>query len=105
MKKLNVFALIGMVFFNLIITLSVAITVYALLASAWIALVSFILSPILVLGAHVSSLQAFTFGRMLLACLLCGGSVLAVPFLARVTGMIGQLSKQYLAFNKDLIYR
>ena len=104
MKKLNLFALIGMVFFNLIITLAVAITVYALLASAWIALASFVLSPALLIGTHVLNLQAFTVSRMLLACLLCGGSLVAIPFLGRVTSLVNQLARQYITFNKDLIY-
>lgn len=45
MKKLNIFALIGMIFFNLCLSLAAFITAFSLLGALWTITLSFIGSP------------------------------------------------------------
>ena len=104
MKRINVFALIGLIFFNLVISLAVFITIYALLFAAWVSVLSFIVSPLLVIGAHLFQLQAFTLFRFALAIVLALGSAFLLPFLMRVSSTIISLTKAYLAYNLKVIY-
>lgn len=104
MRRINVMALIGIIFLNLVLILGAAITIYALLASAWIAIGSFILSPVLLIGAAVTGVQAFNIFQFILSIALAGLGFYLVPLLQRVTGIIVGLTKSYLALNLKAIY-
>lgn len=104
MRKVNIFAVVGLFFFNLVIMLGAVITIYAFLASAWIMAISFIASPALVVLAALSGLQAMTVLNLGVSILLAGLAFISLPLLKRISALIITLSKQYIDFNKDVIY-
>lgn len=104
MRKVNMFAVIGLFFFNLIVMLAAVITVYALLGSAWIVFLSFIASPALVVGAAVTGLQAMTVLNLGLSIVLAAVAFFSLPLLKRLTSIILTLTKHYIEFNRDAIY-
>lgn len=104
MRKVNIFAAIGLFFFNLIIMLGAVITIYAFLASAWIMAISFIASPALVVFAALSGLQALSILNLVLSIVLAGLAFISLPLLKRVSSLILTLSKHYINFNKDVLY-
>lgn len=104
MRKVNIFAVVGLFFFNLVIMLGAVITIYAFLASAWIMAISFIASPALVVLAALSGLQAMTVLNLGVSILLASLAFISLPLLKRISALIITLSKQYIDFNKDVIY-
>ncbi len=105
MRKVNIFAVIGLFFFNLVVMLGAVITIYALLASAWIVAISFIASPALLVLAALSGLQAMSVVNLISAILLATLAFISFPLLTRVSALILTLSRQYIDFNKTMIYR
>lgn len=104
MKKFNVFAFIGMVFFNLVIVLGLVIAAYGILFAAWVSVLAFITSPLLIIGAHFIGLQAFAWTQMGLAILLALIGSLILPALISISRLMFDLSKRYLAYNLKVIY-
>lgn len=104
MRKVNIFAAIGLVFFNLVIMLGAVITVYALLASAWIIFIAFMASPALVVGASLTGLQAMTALNLVSSIVLAGVAFISYPLLKRMSAVIFALSKHYIDFNRNAIY-
>lgn len=104
MKKINVFALIGLTFFNITIGIALFVTVYALLFSAWVTAFSFLVSPFLVIGAHVIGVQTFGIFNFILGVLLCLAALVATPFLIKVNRVITGLTSDYIKFNQDALY-
>ncbi|MBP1043796.1 DUF1700 domain-containing protein [Vagococcus sp. BWB3-3] len=105
MRKVNIFAVIGLFFFNLVVMLGAVITIYALLASAWIVAISFIASPALLVLAALSGLQAMSVVNLISSILLATLAFISFPLLTRVSALILTLSRQYIDFNKAMIYR
>lgn len=104
MKKINVFALIGLTFFNITIGIALFVTVYALLFSAWVTAFSFLVSPFLIIGAHIIGVQTFGIFNFLLGVLLCLAALLATPVLIKVSRVIKSLTFDYIKFNHDALY-
>lgn len=104
MRRVNIFSLVGVIFFNLVVMLGAAITIYALLGAAWIISGSFLISPLLIVGADVMHLQAFSGFQFALSIGLAIVGMALVPLLKQLTHIILSLSKSYVAWNLKAIY-
>ncbi|MFV0561031.1 MAG: helix-turn-helix domain-containing protein [Enterococcus sp.] len=104
MAKINWFALIGVVFFNLILFLGIAITAIALLASLWILTIAFTVSPLLFIGVTLFKLQAFTFSMLGLSFLLMIIGLVLIPVSKKATKYLFDFFVAYVKYNKKTIY-
>lgn len=103
MKK-NWFALISLIFFNLVVVMGFAIALYAIIASFWIIIGAFIISPILLVIANVTQLQDFSMFQSISSIFLCAIGLGLFPFMRKFTRLIITYSVSYIKYNKKMIY-
>ncbi|WP_107841184.1 helix-turn-helix domain-containing protein [Metasolibacillus meyeri] len=104
MKKINWFALFGVVCFNVVLFSGVAIAAIGLLIALWAITLSFVVSPLLLLGANVTGLQNFEMLQTVLSVILCGVGVVLYPFSKKVTHYLIEFFSKYVKYNQKTIY-
>ena len=102
-SKVNWAALFGLFWFNLIVALGAMITIFALVASLWIIVASFVISPGLVVGAKLLALP-ISWGQLAISGCLCVGGLLLWQPLVRLTQMAWLRFKRYLRYNQRAVY-
>ena len=102
MKKASI--VFSLLFFNVVFILGVAESVYIFIASLWIVTGSFLLSPLLLLGATLLTIQDFSVFQSIASILLFALGGLLVPVCIKATKYVGNISAKYIAYNKRLIY-
>ena len=101
--KVNWLAFISLVFFNLVFVLGLAIGLYAVLASLWIVIGSFIISPLLLFVVNILRIQEFSMFQSVSSVLLFIAGVVLIPVCQRITRFIIKLSVNYIEYNKNAI--
>ncbi|MEK3977990.1 DUF1700 domain-containing protein [Psychrobacillus sp. FSL K6-2836] len=104
MGKINYFALFGVIFFNLVLFSGVAIAVVALLFSLWTVVVSFVLSPIILVVVNQMGIQEFNIIQTILSCIILVIGIKLVPFSMKATRYMGTFFTKYIEYNKKTIY-
>lgn len=102
--KINWFALISLIFFNLVIVTGFAITLYAIVASAWIIIGAFTVSPILLVIATVTKIQDFSMFQSISSIFLCAIGLGLIPLMQKLTRLVITYSVNYIEYNKKMIY-
>ena len=104
MARINYFALFGVIIFNLVLFSGVAITLVALLFSLWTVVVSFVLSPILLVVVNQMGLQEFDIIQTILSCIILVIGIKLMPFAMKATRYTGAFFTKYIEYNKKTIY-
>lgn len=104
MGRINYFALIGVIFFNLVLFSGVAIALVALLFSFWTVVVSFVLSPIILVAVNQMGIQEFDVIQTILSCIILVIGIKLVPFAMKATRYMGAFFTNYIEYNKKIIY-
>ncbi|WP_125606944.1 helix-turn-helix domain-containing protein [Lapidilactobacillus bayanensis] len=102
-KHINYLSLIGAITFNVIIGLSVWIAILGMLLALWAIAVLFILAPLIYLGGVGVGLQAFATSILILSLVLCAVGVFLFPAAKKVTKMVLNFGKKYLAYNQKSV--
>lgn len=102
--KVNVFAVIGLIFFNLVFVLGLAISVYTIVASLWIILGAFIISPIILFVATFYNIQDFSMIQSIASVVLCSLGLALIPICQKLTRYTIDISVNYIEYNKKMIY-
>lgn len=104
-KKVNIMALIGSILFNVFLFSGIAITLILLLVSLWVLVAFMTLSPVVLIWAILSGVQAFDwFDAILSAILLPGGIKLSNCAKKWTLSLIGFFRKYY-RFNMKTIFQ
>lgn len=104
MERINYFALFGILFFNIVLFSGIAITLVALLFSLWTVVVSFVLSPILLLGVNQLGIQEFNTIQTILSFILFVVGIGLAPLAMKATRYLGAFFIKYIEYNKKAIY-
>lgn len=104
MGRINYFALFGVIFFNLFLSWGIAIVLVALLFSLWTIVVSFVLSPLILLGVNLMGLQEFDIIQTILSCIIFVVGIGLAPQAMKATRYLGVMVTKYIEFNKKAIY-
>ncbi|AEB28830.1 hypothetical protein, DUF1700 [Carnobacterium sp. 17-4] len=104
MKKFNWFALVGVLLFNLILFSAVALTAILLVFSLWLITVTFIISPILLLGANVTGVQSFSILQSFASIILCLTGIVLYPLAKKITQTLVDFFTKYVKYNKKMVY-
>lgn len=103
-KKINLFGVFGVIFFNLIVGLAVSIILLALLFSLWMITLIFTFSPVLFVIVILTKLQAFTWFTFITSLLLCALGILLYPLAHKITQQLSNIAKKYLRYNQQMMY-
>lgn len=103
--KINYLALFGVITFNLVIFLGIAITVIALLFSLWIIVLSFVASPMLLAIVNLSGIQSFDVLQTIMSFVLLLIGVLLYPFTLKASRSLYAFFVTYIQYNKKAITR
>lgn len=103
-KRVNWLALFGLAWFNLIVALGFIITVAALVFSLWVVVISFIVSPGLVIGGKLVFALPISWWQLPLAVLVCAVGVGLWQPALRVTHEAWQRFVAYLRYNQQAVY-
>ncbi|MEN1968061.1 DUF1700 domain-containing protein [Lentibacillus sp. N15] len=98
-----VWAGIGLGFFNLVIVLGPFIGLVGVVAAGWIASISFILSPLLVLLNVVIYPGTFVYFDLFFALMLCGMGLFLTMGMYYVTFYLTRVFVRYLKFNVSFV--
>lgn len=98
-----IWAAIGLGFFNLIIVLGPFIAIASLIFSGWIAGISFILSPPLVIISSILQLDSFELFELFASLALCGLGIFICRGMRNVTRLSINGLVRYLNFNVSLV--
>lgn len=104
MKKFNWFALAGVLLFNLLLVSVVALTTILLVFALWLITGTFILSPIILLGANVMGAQSFSIFQSFASILLCLAGLVLYPVAKKTTQTLVDSFKKYVKYNKKMVY-
>lgn len=104
MERINYFALFGVLFFNIVLFSGIAITLVALLFSLWTIVVSFFVSPILLLVINQMGLQKFDVIQTILSFVLFIVAIGLAPLAMKATRYLGTFFVKYVEFNRKAIY-
>jgi len=104
MKKVNVFAVVGLFFFNLIVMLGAVIATYSFLAAAWFAEIMFMMSPAILAYSYFSGQGNITSLDLVSALLFTSLSVVIFPLLKWISVQIITISKKYIELNKAAVF-
>ncbi|MGV8956236.1 XRE family transcriptional regulator [Lactococcus lactis] len=104
-RKIDFLGLFGVIIFNLILGLSLAITVFALLFSLWTITLAFIVSPLIFLTVILLKLQNFAWIQLILSFILCGIGFCLYPIAKKISLLLFNFGKEYIKYNKKSIYR
>lgn len=104
MERINYFALFGVIFFNIVIFLGAAITLVSLLFSLWAIVVSFVLSPIILIGVNQMDLQEFDIIQTISSGILFIIGIGLAPLAMKATRYLGAFFIKYIQYNKKVIY-
>ncbi|MHC5251077.1 helix-turn-helix domain-containing protein [Listeria kieliensis] len=104
MKKVNWLALIGILFFNVLLFSSVAIVAIALVITFWAVTFIFILAPILYVGVTIAGWQDFEILQLLLSFVLMLIGWLWYPLTKKITRFFLEFFIKYIKFNQKTIY-
>lgn len=96
-------AVIGLGFFNLTIVLGPFIALIGILASGWIAGVSFTVSPLFALLNALIYPDTFQLFELFLSIAFCGFGLLMVTGMFYVTRSLSKLFIKYLKYNVNLV--
>ncbi|WP_249871492.1 HAAS signaling domain-containing protein [Oceanobacillus saliphilus] len=94
-----VWAVIGLGFFNLIIVLGPFIALAAIILSGWIAGISFIVSPVIVMINTIIYPEVFNFYNLFFSIALAGLGLLITIGMYYVTRTVTRWFVRYLKFN------
>lgn len=103
MKK-NWYAFIALIFFNLVFVLGIGISIYAMLASLWLIMGAFLLSPFLLFATNFLGIQHFSFYQTIASFGLFIVGTALIPFCRRATNYLLEVTQKYINFNKKLVY-
>ncbi|WP_110926544.1 DUF1700 domain-containing protein [Bacillus massiliglaciei] len=98
-----IWAVIGLGFFNLVIVLGPAIALASLIFSGWVAGISFVVSPLLVLLDAITHPQAFEFFNLFVSLAICGIGYFIILGMIFLTKLIVKGFVRYLQFNVNLV--
>lgn len=104
MGKINYFALIGVILFNLVLFLGIATALVAVWFSFWTIVVSFVLAPIILLGVNLMGIQKFDMIKTILSCLLFVIGIGLAPLAIKATQYLRFFFTKYMEYNKKVIY-
>ena len=104
MERMNYFALFGVIFFNLVVFSGFALTIAGLLFSLWTIVVSFILSPFILLVVNQLGIQKFELLQTILSCILFIIGIRLAPLAMKATRYLGVLLNKYIELNKRAVY-
>ncbi len=104
MERINYFALFGVIIFNLVLFSGFAITLVSLLFSLWIIVVSFVLSPILLLIVNQIGLQEYDIMQTILSCVVLIIGVGLAPLAMKATRYLVTFFIKYYDYNKKVIF-
>jgi len=103
MKK-NWLAIFALIFFNLVFVLGVALSIYAIVASMWIIVGSFIISPIILFVANTLHIQDFSMFQSIASAILCLLGIAIIPVCQKINRLVIVISVNYIEYNKRIIY-
>ncbi|WP_407371885.1 helix-turn-helix domain-containing protein [Carnobacterium sp.] len=104
MKKFNWFALAGVLLFNLLLFSVVALTIILLVFSLWLVTGTFILSPMILLGANIIGVQSFSLFQSFISILLCLAGLVLYPLTKKTTRTLVDSFTKYVKYNKKMVY-
>ncbi|AEB28829.1 hypothetical protein CAR_c00780 [Carnobacterium sp. 17-4] len=104
MKKFNWFALAGVLLFNLLLFSVVALTIILLVFSLWLITGTFIVSPLLLLGANVTGIQNFSIFQSFASIFLCLAGLVLYPLAKKTTQTLVDSLTKYVKYNKKMVY-
>ncbi|OFI48513.1 XRE family transcriptional regulator [Floricoccus tropicus] len=102
--KINWFALIGVLIFNVLLALTVFTVVGAVLFSIWLLDIVFIASPLILLIANVSGVQAYANDQTVYAIIFFVIGIVAFPIIMRITKLLVNFFVKYVKYNVKAIY-
>lgn len=103
-KKINYFALFGVIFFNIILFSGIAIAAISLLFSLWIIVISFVISPFILTVLNITGLQDFSLFQSAASVLLLVVGVFLYPISKKITIYSIDFFTKYVKFNQKTIY-
>lgn len=103
-KKINIFALIGMIFFNICLSLAVFITALSLLGALWTITLTFITSPLMALSVPFVFKEPFQWQQLLMSLVLCAIGVILYPLAKKASHYLFKFFLNYVKFNMKAIY-
>ena len=103
-SKMNWPALFGLIWFNLIVALAVVITVFALVLSLWVIVLSFIVAPALVVGGKLLFALAIPWWQLPIAAVFCGVGVGLWQPAMRLSHYVWEIFVHYLRYNRRSVY-
>ena len=104
-KKINPFALIGMIFFNICLSLATFITALAVLFSLWTVTLTFIVSPLMAITVpFIISGEKFQWLQFFISLLLCAIGIILLPLAKKASMYLFNFFINYVKFNMKAIY-
>ncbi|UTR06151.1 DUF1700 domain-containing protein [Alkalihalobacillus sp. LMS6] len=101
--RINYFALAGVIAFNLIFVLGIAITLVSVLFALWVIIFSFALSPFLLAGSNLLGIQSFDAIQTVLSFVLLVLAIGLYPLTLKATIFMYGMFKTYIMYNKNAV--
>lgn len=104
MKHINYIALVGVVFFNLILGTSIWITILGLLLALWVITIALVMAPLIFVGVLVTGIQAFSALQLLACLILFVIGLFLYPAAKKISMLVVDFGKQYIKYNQKALY-
>lgn len=104
-KRVNYFALFGVISFNVIVFSGIAIALAGLLFSLWTIVISFVVSPVLLTVVNVLEIQQFNVLQTIFSVILFFVGIGLAPLAMKATRFLGTMFAKYVEFNKKAVYK
>ncbi len=98
-----IWAVIGLGFFNLLIVLGPALVLASLIVSGWTVGLSFLVSPLLVIGEAIVRPSAFLLFNLFMSFVFCGIGYFVVIAMLKITKLAINGFVRYLKYNASLV--
>ncbi|WP_461224551.1 helix-turn-helix domain-containing protein [Lacticaseibacillus suihuaensis] len=103
MHKINWMALFGLIWFDIIVALAVVSVIGSLILTAWAIEVSFVVSPLLVIGANLLG-YAVPWHQLAFAAVLAGVGIALYQPVLRLTLYVWQMLRHYLRYSRQAVF-
>ena len=104
-KKVNVFALVGSLLFNIFLFSGIGIIVVILLLSLWTLVLILILAPFILIAAELTGMQHFDRVNGILSVILCPLGMVMINFAKKWSITQMRFFKKYWQFNMRTIFQ
>jgi transcriptional regulator with XRE-family HTH domain len=101
--KINWMALFGLIWFDIIVALAAVSVIGSLVLTAWAIEVSFVASPLLVVGANLLG-YAVPWHQLAFAAVLAGIGIAAYQPVLRLTLYVWQMLRHYLRYSRQAVF-